>query len=874
MNSPSLRPLRSVIVISANGVAELEPGAVSSERVGWKAYGLSAVPADWSTAFFVVDADCLDGATEALLNKWVEDCLRRIGAAPDTLFLVRSSGTAETVRERGRLITEQSVATDIVRTIRSLTARLPHTNSGRIHWIVQPYITARSCGQLSNERRISYESRDWIVEAEPSQVRPGYSTSLAVRRWRDRTVRTGEPLSCTSEMRVTICLRRVANWATQFSHRTLIEWVWDGAFVWVVQADIAEPAAGVAPEDVMPDHVEAVHVGSLQCFRVATDVEYAMYPKLANAKLYASLGYSMPSFYVLDDPDLIADISRHVIPTSLRADLDALTSRPLVIRTDGVSIPPDQREMLPRSENIRNAHQAIEWLAGGFRAGVSKIDLSRSSLCLIAHHFIPSVSSAWARAEPLSPVVRVEALWGVPEGLYYFSHDTFEVDTATVELPLARPLGRVSYNYWQRLRFKGSFIAPDATGKWVLHQPAAPFDWRRSVRREQWLFEIALTTRRIAEHDGHAVSVMWFIDNHHEATPHRVLPWFHDQSDLSDAPKGAPRRKWRGSRDYRIETMIDWVNLRKAVEAGETVERVIVEPVEPDLIRNPEFAEALSELARSAEFVVELSGGILSHVYHILRRGGARVECVDLFGEEEDVLEFNKVVRDKIAESIIRRGEKVETVRLTRDALLFALKQKLVEEAFEALDSSSGEDLIGEVADVLEVIHGLCRALEVPVARVEAARKMKQRRRGGFEHGFMLMRTATPHSIRRVPRFVESLQAELDVPQHEETVISEVDQLPVRSVLRKPDLRKQREREFEKMLTVETDILLADALNQELEFSFSDEHPQRERFVLALEMQRTRGALRAVVRLRKVASQLELAFPDLQMRFGFTSSPE
>ena len=47
------------------------------------------------------------------------------------------------------------------------------------------------------------------------------------------------------------------------------------------------------------------------------------------------------------------------------------------------------------------------------------------------------------------------------------------------------------------------------------------------------------------------------------------------------------------------------------------------------------------------------------------------------------------------------------------------LRQKLVEEAFEALDAKSGEDLIGELANVAEVIRGLCKALNVSPSRLE-----------------------------------------------------------------------------------------------------------------------------------------------------------
>ena len=181
-------------------------------------------------------------------------------------------------------------------------------------------------------------------------------------------------------------------------------------------------------------------------------------------------------------------------------------------------------------------------------------------MCLIAHHFIPSVAAAWARAEPEGSLVRIESLWGLPEGLYWHAHDTFEVDTAN------------DYSIRKRLRFKGTFIAPVENGQWVQHQTSAPFDWGRSIVQKEWLQEIAATTKLVAEHDKHPVAVMWFIDNDQRATPHHVLPWYHAESAI-DAPKAAPRKKLTMASDFKIETVADWEDLRsKVAEATESNE--------------------------------------------------------------------------------------------------------------------------------------------------------------------------------------------------------------------------------------------------------------------------------------------------------------
>jgi hypothetical protein len=376
----------------------------------------------------------------------------------------------------------------------------------------------------------------------------------------------------------------------------------------------------------------------------------------------------MPPFYVLRDPDSIrALVFDGVITQDVQHDLKTLTERPLIIRTDGVDIPEGKREMLPRSDERRSLEDATRWLLGPFRQKIKDNDIASKSLVLIAHHFIPSLASVWARAEPGRPLVRIEALWGIPEGLYWFSHDTFEVDTQSPEISAAR-YSDVLLPAQRRRRHKETFVAPNEDGQWVPHKTASPQDWSFTITNDRWLSEIAWTTKLIAQAEKEPVSVMWFVGNHKAASDHRILPWFHSKCQL-DTPKAAPRRKLRSSSDFRITSKADWETLLATPADAKDVERAIVEPADPDLIRHREFAEDLATLAKERGFVVELSGGILSHAYYVLKRSGAQVECVDLFGGDEEVIEFYKVVRDRVPAIIQSRGERAVTIRLTGDAL-------------------------------------------------------------------------------------------------------------------------------------------------------------------------------------------------------------
>ncbi len=578
-------------------------------------------------------------------------------------------------------------------------------------------------------------------------------------------------------------------------------------------------------------------------------------------RVYRELGYSMPVFYVLDATQVMRAILSGQISAELEADLAELTKRPLIIRTDGTGIPGEQREMLPRSDELRSNKHAADWLVTDFKSKVEKSKLGNSDLCLIAHHFIPSVASAWARAVPGERVVRIESLWGIPEGLYWHSHDTFEVDTLRIDLNAVRPTASLNYKHRVRRRYKGTFIAPNEHGEWVHYQTAPPYDWKKSISKKRWIFDIARVTRQVAEREKCAAIVMWFIGNHPQATDHEVLPWFHTKSDFAPSPEAAPRQKRKSAVDYIIRDSNDWMALQEKLRSGKHIERVVVEPTDSALIRNRQFGEQLADFAASHKFVIELSGGILSHVYHMLQSRGAQVECVDLFGADEDVVDYNKLVRDKIPHLIEGGGERVRTVKLEGDALRTALLQKLVEEAFEALDASSGSELISELADAHEVIKALCQELKVSADEIEAERKEKENRRGGFEKGLMLVKTSTPHSIRKQSTTPDLPILELSSEESSAAIISEAADLPVKPLYRRSDLRRV-DQQPEKLFTFETEISKVRDIEATLNFSMPiDDQVQRD-FSLRVELRRRRTSVRGDVRLRLLPSQLRIEFSE------------
>lgn len=97
---------------------------------------------------------------------------------------------------------------------------------------------------------------------------------------------------------------------------------------------------------------------------------------------------------------------------------------------------------------------------------------------------------------------------------------------------------------------------------------------------------------------------------------------------------------------------------------------------------------------------------------------------------------YNKLVRDKIPKIIENANKKyvIETVdKDTNDELL---DKKLQEEVNEYLESKE----IEELADIMEVIHGILNNRNITVEELEDIRLKKKEERGGFSKGIRLVK--------------------------------------------------------------------------------------------------------------------------------------
>ena len=98
------------------------------------------------------------------------------------------------------------------------------------------------------------------------------------------------------------------------------------------------------------------------------------------------------------------------------------------------------------------------------------------------------------------------------------------------------------------------------------------------------------------------------------------------------------------------------------------------------------------------------------------------------------MIEYDKLIRDKIPEIIEQSGKKCIVEVMDNDTYIEYLDQKLNEELAEYQQDKS----IEELADLLEVIYAVVAARGYSVEELERIRLEKAEKRGAFEKKLLL----------------------------------------------------------------------------------------------------------------------------------------
>jgi predicted house-cleaning noncanonical NTP pyrophosphatase (MazG superfamily) len=452
-------------------------------------------------------------------------------------------------------------------------------------------------------------------------------------------------------------------------------------------------------------------------------------PKARCVVDYITAGLPHADLWILHDASVLKGVLDGRENPALLRDLGRLAEVGAVMRTDYLRADDaDFEMMLPRTDSSSSRDQFAQFLHTNTKKLV-EAGVAIDDIVFLAHSFLPADAAAWSLAAPTSSQVRIDATHGLPDGLLYYSHDSYVVDLRTQEVSA-------------RVRCKSPIIVCDDDGSWHDQQLGAPWDWRQALTDREAL-EIAQASKLLADSLGRAVETMFFVRAHIANSSVETLPWVHRTEDVELSQVAATESHF-ASRSVEVRSGDDLRVLTEALrQASDGGERLLVQ-LKPraDVLHEAWFIKQLIEILSARLCVVELPGSTLSHVYYELQRAGLQVRAVDPIEPLETTpMAFDKLVRDLVPENIASKGERVKVYTATGDELKRLLKRKLIEEALEVAQSSSAREIMEELGDVVDVLAALCAVLDTDLQTVASWAEQKRDERGGFERGQVLVET-------------------------------------------------------------------------------------------------------------------------------------
>ncbi len=100
---------------------------------------------------------------------------------------------------------------------------------------------------------------------------------------------------------------------------------------------------------------------------------------------------------------------------------------------------------------------------------------------------------------------------------------------------------------------------------------------------------------------------------------------------------------------------------------------------------------------------------------------------------QEHVFFVGKLIRDKVCDIDRALGISPCERVMKMDEYAERLKEKLIEEANEVIEATSSEELIVELADLMEVMYAIAATKNFTPQDIEDARIAKRLEKGGFE---------------------------------------------------------------------------------------------------------------------------------------------
>ncbi|MEQ8487268.1 MAG: nucleoside triphosphate pyrophosphohydrolase [Marinovum algicola] len=699
-----------------------------SNKYGVKAAGLAFLPSSWRIDFAALSINVHEAwknGADLVSNDEVAKLLSWLQGHSFNQIILRSSGRSETLQDRGKFQSrvlphgwdEESLIGELAELYKDACSV---DNKAELGIVVQRFVKAEYAGHLSNEHRVSPTINQWSYELELPQWAPAKGINSKFTTSPDPST----ALKCGSQIPHQP-LRSVGHYLVEeFAERCHLEWLVYESTLYLMQIDFEWPEIdiGLDPKRELkleaPSELDLESAKFLKPYKIGSKTKW---PKLKNLSDFDFEGDGVfaPKIYPLEPKHLLAACCDQAQYAKLVAEMTALTGDRLVVRTDCVA-KGARKFNLPRTDTI-GVRDAIEWckkISANFEAQ----GVAHGEFVFLFHAFLPAKASAWAYAKPGNPVVIVDALWGLPDGMQVLPVDTYEVNVTKQKV------------IDTRTTYKPSFLIEVDGGKWD-YRSITTRSGRGQVLTKADKLEIATRTARIAEKLNEDAQIMWFCDIPLAYQVGRNLPWFRSREVLDPSPRQEIRYK-----PFPVTNPNDLQRL--------PTEKVTLQlSPEANLIRDDKFLEEVISVAKAKSLPVQLEGSILGHAFYRLNQENIPVVLNNApkYYRKRNAQVFGKLVRDKIPSSIAEGGETVREAILAKGDLQVGLAGKLLEELDEFLRAQSAEESAAELADLLEVVKGLANSSGHSWGKIEKLAKEKASKRGGFREGKVLIETALPH---------------------------------------------------------------------------------------------------------------------------------
>ncbi|WP_339713814.1 nucleoside triphosphate pyrophosphohydrolase [uncultured Kriegella sp.] len=763
--------------------------------IGGKAMGLFSIPKKWTLPFLVFTKNFYKSWTknpdvENIINDFSNIdkeiliyFLRNIISNNSRIF-IRSNSPFEDISLRGKY---QSiiVSNSIENISEKISELLNSTNSDPMFLILQECISPGLPGHMSNERRISEKANRWMVEISDQNQEFIVSKPLFF----------DGNLTAKKEKDIFSALRKVGgslNSISKNGDRFHCEWVWDSKMVWVVQVDksIKKEIKNSATSKIERKEKPVPRKKKFKVLTHFTDTNAENWKKLRSPINFVRANLPVSDVYLLKGEDL--NNQNQKIQKNIKEDLEKMCdNHPIVIRCDIAKTLERDDLLLPTSGSLINIDDILLFLNKVNRK-FSEDGLKSSQWTFLISYLFSTKASALIHAFPNAQRIQIDALWGYPDGLLYYPHDTWYYYTESDKTK-------------QKKDYKSVCLFPDDEG-WKPYKIVEPYDWN-SVLNKKEAVTLGRWAINLANLIGHEIQLMAFVKLEDSNAVNGCLPWHY-----TNLPVKQYSNSLRVLPDSNtIRTIDSWSNLMSLKNiSSDRIKGLLIMPSH-DLLRADDFLTECSQYAFENSIPLYFQGSLLGHAYYIMTKTGANVIPIAKSEPKENKITYNKLVRDKIPIIIKEAGGLARVRRLSKEEAIKLLSQKLIEEALEVWNAKNEQERLNEIADISEVMDSLIKFSKFNNEDVEKIKNKKIKKRGGFEDLIFLEETAI-----RPLKNIDNLEGRLPLFNEESTSVKSTSKKKNKSIKFITDNVNKNIIHFEVPLIPQIDKLLKPKIIEEV----------------------------------------------------------